>query len=235
MKGAIMFNISSYTAFINGVITFFSPCVLPLLPLYFSYLAGEAVTTNQHQSKKIRLFVNTIGFILGISMLNLLIGFGAKLIADYLIQSKEVIRIFGGVFMIMFGLYFISGKTIALFEKEKKFVMTKYSPTFIKSTLLGFTFSLGWSACNGPIVASISLIASFQKDYLRAGGLMLVYSAGFAIPFLIAALLAGFFIEHFKMITQHVNKIKIVSGLVLIMMGLLMLFDKVQWLTVSVN
>lgn len=230
-----MFQISTYTAFINGLITFFSPCVLPLLPLYLSYLAGEAVTSTQQQSKKIRLIVNSVGFVLGISMLNLFIGFGAKFIADYLVQSKDVIRIVGGIFMVVFGLYFVSGKTFIFFEKEKRFVMTKYSPTFIKSSLLGFTFSLGWSACNGPIVASISLIASFQKDYLRAGGLMLIYSAGFAIPFLVTAVLAGFFVDKFKKLTPYFGKIKIVSGIILMVMGLLMLMDKVQWLTVTVN
>jgi len=229
-----MFQISIYTALINGLITFFSPCVLPLLPLYLSYLAGEAVNSKQSQETKRRLIINSIGFILGISMLNLLIGFGAKLISDYLIQNKDIIRIIGGIFMILFGAYFMSGKQIGLFEKEKRFVMAKYSPTLLKSFVLGFTFSLGWSACNGPIVASISLIASFQKDYLRAGLLMLIYSAGFAIPFLITAILAGIFVDKFKRLTPYFGKIKFVSGGILIIMGLLMLFNKVQWLTVSV-
>lgn len=127
--------------------------------------------------------------------------------------------------MLLFGIYFLSMKHIPFLERDRKFTYKGYSPSFLKSILLGFTFSLGWSACNGPIVASIALIASFQQDYLRAGGLMLVYSFGFALPFLIAAFAAGKAYNRFKGINKYLGRIKIVSGIILIIMGLLMLTD----------
>ncbi len=222
-----MNNVTSSTALVNGFITFFSPCVLPLLPLYFSYLAGEALTGEVHRKIRMRLIVNSIGFVLGLSTLNLLIGFGAKFISDYLLMNKDGIRIFGGLLMIFFGVYFASGKKIPFLEKDRKYVYSRYSPNLIKSFVLGFTFSLGWSACNGPIVASISLIASFQKDYLRAGGLMLIYSAGFAVPFLISAIVAGTMAKRLKSMNRYLGIIKFVSGVILTVMGILMLMNKV--------
>lgn len=229
-----MFQVSTFTAFINGIITFFSPCVLPLLPLYLSYLAGEAISAEQTKSSKYRLMINTLGFVLGISFLNLLIGFGAKFLSDYIIYNKSIIRIVGGIFMIFFGVYFMSGRQIGILEQEKKFTMASYSPTFLKSLILGFTFSLGWSACNGPIVASISLIASFQKDYIRAGLLMLVYSAGFSIPFFVTALMAGVLVAKVKKLSPYFGIVKKVAGGILVLMGILMLFNKVQWLNLTI-
>jgi len=227
-----MNNVTVSAAFINGFITFFSPCVLPLLPLYFSYLAGEALTGENTKQVRARLIINSFGFILGLSFLNLLIGFGAKFVSDYLVLNKTAIRVVGGIVMIAFGLYFASGLKIPFLEKDRKYVYTKYSPNFIKSFILGFTFSLGWSACNGPIVASISLIASFQKDFLRAGGLMLIYSAGFSVPFFVSALLAGTAVKRLKGFNKYMKWIKIVSGVILIAMGILMLLNKVNLLGV---
>lgn len=221
-------NVSVQAALINGFISFFSPCVLPLLPLYFSYLAGEALSNANAKKVRPKLMINTIGFILGISLLNVLIGFGAKFLANYLVGNKDIIRIFGGAFMILFGAYFISGIKIPFLEKDRKVVYTKYAPNFIKSFILGFTFSLGWSACNGPIVASITVIASFQKDYLRAGGLMLLYSLGFSIPFLVSSLLAGVFVEKSSKLKPYYKYIKIASGAVLMIMGILMVTNKIN-------
>ena len=221
-----MTNVTVFTAFSYGFLTFFSACVLPLLPLYFSYLAGEALTED-NKKVRIKLMVNSLGFVLGISLLNILIGFGARFISDYLIVNKDIIRILGGLIMIFFGGYFISGKRIAFLERDRKVTYKSYSPSFIKSFILGFTFSLGWSACNGPIVASIAVIASFQKDYLRAGGLMLIYSLGFAIPFFVSAFLAGTAASKLKSFNKHLGVIKKISGGILIIMGILMLLNKV--------
>lgn len=220
-----MFNVSISAAFTGGFLTFFSACVLPLLPLYFSYMAGEALSENDRESR-IKLMVNSIGFVIGLSILNILIGFGARFLSDFLIRNKEFMRVAGGSLLLLFGIYFVSMKHIPFLERDRKVTYKSYSPSFLKSIVLGFTFSLGWSACNGPIVASIALIASFQQDYFRAGGLMLVYSLGFALPFLLAAFAAGKAYNKFKAINKHLGKIKIVSGIVLIIMGLMMLLDK---------
>ncbi len=229
VKEIKMGDVSYFTAFAHGFLTFFSPCVIPLLPLYFSYLAGEALHVDNDKKVRAKLIVNSIGFILGLSLLNLMIGFGAKFLSDYLIRNKDIIRIVGGILIIAFGLYFVSGMKIPFLEKDRKYVYTKYSPNFLKSLLLGFTFSLGWSACNGPIVASITLIASFQQDYLKAGTLMLVYSAGFSILFLLSAALAGTFVNKANKLKPYLGVIKVVSGVILIIMGILMLADKVYY------
>jgi len=222
-----MSNVTLSTAFINGLITFFSPCVLPLLPLYFSYLAGEALTIENSKKVRTKLLINSVGFVIGISTLNVLIGFGAKFVSDYLLMNKDTIRIIGGIMMILFGVYFASGFKIPFLEKDRKYVYTKYTPNFFKSLVLGFTFSLGWSACNGPIVSSIALIASFQKDFLRAGFLMMVYSLGFAVPFFASAIIAGSAAAKLKSLNKYLGVIKVISGLILAIMGILMLMNKV--------
>lgn len=225
-------NVSYLAAFGNGVITFFLPCILPMLPLYFSYLAGEALDgVSKQKNIRSRLIMNSIGFALGLSVLNILLGFGAKLLSSVLIEQKELIRILGGGFMMIFGLYFISGLNLSFFEKEKKVVYRNYAPNFLKSFILGFVFSLGWSACSGPIIASISLIASFQKDYFRAGTLMLTYSAGFSVMFILSAVLAGTFLPKMKIIHHHMGKIKKISGGIMVLMGILLIFDKINLLS----
>ncbi|MBN2222909.1 MAG: cytochrome c biogenesis protein CcdA [Vallitaleaceae bacterium] len=224
-------NVSYMTAFGSGVMTFFLPCILPMLPLYFSYLAGEALDGVEKNKKiRARLILNSVGFALGLSVLNILLGFGARLLSSVLLENKELIRILGGIFMIVFGSYFISGLNLSFMEKEKKVVYRNYAPSFLKSFILGFVFSLGWSACSGPIIASISVIASFQKDYFRAGTLMLTYSAGFSVMFILSAILAGTFLPKMKIIQRHMGLIKKISGGILVIMGLLLVFDKITWL-----
>lgn len=223
-------DVSYYVAFTTGLVTFFSPCILPLLPMYFGYLAGEAM--NNLEEKKIhwKLVINAVAFVLGISVLNLLLGFGAKAASDLLIRYGDIIRITGGVLMILFGLYFILGLSFAFLEREKKVTYKSYSPSFIKSFVLGLAFSFGWTPCNGPIIASILFMASFKANYFEAGTLMLVYSLGFAILFILSALLVGIFIKKVRAVYKYFKYIKWVAGALMIFMGILMITNRVSML-----
>lgn len=217
-------NVSYSIALVAGLLSFFSPCILPLLPVYFGYLAGEA-TANMVENKKIKrkLILNALGFVMGISLLNVLLGFGAKAMTQVLMDYSDLLRIIGGILMILFGLYFISGIKLFYLEKEKKVQYKNYTPSFLKSFVLGIAFNFGWTPCNGPIIASILIVSSFEQDYLRAGTLMLVYSLGFAVMFLISAVLVGLFIEKVKKIYPYLNTIKRLSGAIMILMGILLI------------
>lgn len=224
-------NVTIWAAFVNGLISFFSPCVLPLLPLYLGYLAGEAIDQNKTQSSKlqVKLLVNAFGFVLGLSFYNILLGFGAKALTGFFIVYKEPIRILGGVIMMLFGLYFISNKTLDFMESERRLSMKHYTPKFLQSILLGITFSFGWTPCNGPIIASIMIMAGFQKDYLSAGGLMLVYSLGFSVMFLLSALLAATAIQKFRKLNPYLPLVKRIGGFLMLVMGFLLAMD---WISV---
>lgn len=227
-----MTEVSYAVAFGSGLLSFFTPCIIPLLPMYFGYLAGEAVDGKMDSKLRIRLITNAAFFVLGLTLLNILLGFGAKAATQLLIQYASSLRIFGGFLLVAFGAYFISGKRLGFMEREHKIHYKKYTPGIFKSFILGVTFSFGWTPCNGPIIASILFMASFTKNYMQAGSLMVVYSVGFGIMFLLSALLMSTFLKNLKGIYPHFRKIKIGAGILMGVMGLLMIFDKISWLNV---
>lgn len=226
-----MAEVSYIVAFTSGLLAFFTPCILPLLPVYFGYLAGDAMTALENKKVHRRLLINAVAFVSGLTLLNIMLGFGAKAASELLIRYSDGLRIFGGILLVLFGIYFIVGFSIAFMEREHKLQYKNYTPSFIKSFLLGITFSFGWTPCNGPIIATILMMASFQKNYWGAGSLMLVYSFGFALMFLLSALLVGIFIDKVKIIYKYFKHIKIGAGLIMIAMGILLIMDKMIWLT----
>ncbi len=225
-----MQDVSYIVAFGSGLLSFFTPCIIPLLPLYFGYLAGETIQNIEDKKIHRKLLTNTGAFVLGLTSLNIMLGFGAKAASDLLLRYSDGLRIAGGILLVLFGLYFIFGLRLRFMETEHKIHMRKYTPSFLKSFLLGITFSFGWTPCNGPIIATILMMASFQKDYLAAGSLMLVYSLGFAVMFMMAALLVGLFMKKVKGIYKYFKWIKLAAGLLMIGMGYLMITNQISLL-----
>jgi cytochrome c biogenesis protein CcdA len=201
-----------------------------LLPVYFGYLAGEAMNNFEEKRIHLKLMMNAFAFVLGLTLLNMLLGFGAKAASDLLLKYTEHIRIAGGIMLLLFGLYFIFGLNMRFMEREHRVHYKRYTPSFLKSFILGITFSFGWTPCSGPILATILMMASFQKDYMGAGTLMIAYSMGFAIMFLLSALLVSFFVTKVRSVYKYFKQIKIGAGVIMIGMGILMLADKMHWL-----
>lgn len=221
-------NVTYFLAFGHGLLAFFSPCILPVLPLYFGYLAGETTKDESKKKLNLKLMLNAVGFVLGLSIINILLGFGAHALTATLNQYSDMLRIAGGILLIFFGITFIFDFSFKVLEKERRFQYKGYSPTFLKSLILGFTFSFGWTACNGPIIASILFISGFEKDYWRAGSLMLTYSLGFAMLFLFAAAMFSLFAAKMKGLYKYFGLIKKVSGVLILLMGILLILDKVN-------
>lgn len=213
-------------AFWSGLISFFLPCILPLLPVYFGYLAGEAVTNLEDPKIKKRLLMNAFGFVLGITFLNIIFGFGVKALSNALYHFSDALRITGGIMMIFFGIYFIFGLKWLFLERERKIRLKTYTPHFLKSFLLGVTFSFGWTPCTGPILTSISFMASFEENYFRAGTLMLTYSLGFAVMFLLSAALVGVFIKKVNKLFRFLGIIKQIAGVLMLIMGILLIMNQ---------
>lgn len=220
----MMTQVGYITAFTNGFLSFFLPCVLPMLPLYYSYLVGETLTAANHKRLKTKLMINSFAFSLGLTLMNVFLGFGVYALTGFFVEYRWLVRIVGGIIMIAFGLYFLLDRPFLPFmEKDYRRIYQLIKPTMIGSFLLGFTFSLGWSACNGPIIASITMIASFQRDYIRAGFLMLAYSAGFSVMFLASALLFGLFAKRLTAMKKVMMRMKQIAGIILIIMGILLM------------
>ncbi len=225
-----METISLPLVFLAGVISFLSPCVLPLIPSYISYISGmtfEDLTSGQ-DSKKIKLItlVNSVLFILGFSFVFISLGASTSFLGSILFQYQDWMRIIGGVIVIIFGLFIAGFLDIGFLMKEKKF-MTQGKPSgFAGSFLVGVTFGAGWTPCIGPILGSILIAASSTGSVAGGIELLSVYSAGLAIPFLLSALLFNSFLNYFKILLKYMNLIKLIGGIILIIFGFVLITNK---------
>ncbi len=203
-------------AYIAGLFSFFSPCIFPILPVYFSILS-----TGEKSS-----VFKTIFFILGLSTAFVLLGFGAGLIGGIL--SSDYFRIISGVIIIIFGLVQSEILKIPFLERTKVLEIQGDRGGIVGSYLLGFGFSLGWTPCIGPILASILFISGSGEDVVYAGLLMLVYVLGLATPFLIISFSSKYFLSKLSFIKKYLGKIKRVGGVIIILMGVLLIFNQLN-------
>lgn len=218
-----MFDLSIVTIFLGGIFMFFSPCIFPLLPVYFGVLEKD--------NKKFR---NTLLFLLGISLAFILLGFGFGLLGDIL--YNPVIRIIAAIIIIILGLQQLEIFSFSFLEKTKTLQNNrKYSNSGLESFMLGLTFSLGWTPCIGPILAGVLLLAGDSGTALQGAFLLLVFVLGFATPFLIFTVFYDKLTEKIKIIKSNLGLLKKASAILIIIMGLLLLFDKLESLVAIFN
>ena len=220
-------SIPVLTVFVQGLLSFFSPCVLPLIPLYVGYLAGGAAKTNddgtvEYPRKKV--FVNTLFFVVGVSFAFFLLGFGFTALGQFFTGNQRVFSIVAGVIMAAFGLYMLGafGKT-RLIESERRlpFNLGSFAMNPLVALVLGFTFSFAWTPCVGPVLAGVLLMASSSASAAWGYVLVAVYTLGFVLPFLMVGLFTGEVLRFFR---THGNVVKYtvkVGGALLIVMGLM--------------
>ncbi|WP_080802242.1 redoxin domain-containing protein [Arabiibacter massiliensis] len=220
-------SVPALTVFIQGLLSFFSPCVLPLIPLYVGYLAGGAAKTNddgtiEYPRKKV--FVNTLFFVVGVSFAFFLLGFGFTALGQFFTGNQRVFSVVAGIVMAAFGLYMLGafGKTRAIeTERRLPFNLGKFAMNPLVALVLGFTFSFAWTPCVGPVLASVLLMASSSASAAAGYALVGVYTLGFVLPFLAVGLFTGEVLRFFK---SHGNVVKYtvkVGGALLIVMGIM--------------
>ena len=207
--------------FLEGMITFISPCLLPMLPIYISYFAGDGEKDTR------RVIKNALGFILGFTLVFVILGALAGTVGQIFKQYSVIVNIVTGLVVIFFGLNFLGVFRLNIF-KGLKFSGTK-KLGFFSSLLFGVVFSIGWTPCVGAFLGSALMIAANQGHVVEGMLMLLVYSLGLGIPFFISALLIDRLKGAFSFIKKHYNIINIVSGVLLVVVGLLMatgLFSK---------
>lgn len=223
--------IAYITAFAAGVTSFFTPCILPLLPGYLSLISGfSAKELSKDHSSNItkKAVINSLFFTAGFSIAFSVLGAAASSLGNILFEYKDILLKVFGVILFFMGLHMSGVFSFRILNYEKHFSMKKIKPGHLGSFLMGFAFALGWSPCIGPILAGILALAAAADKIWQGTLLLFIYSAGLAIPFIISALLTAKF---FKWIAKHkkgMRHIEMVMGIIIAILGILLFFNKLM-------
>jgi cytochrome c-type biogenesis protein len=224
-------NISLILAFSAGLLSFLSPCVLPLVPAYISYLTGIAVNELDNKNAKLNILYKSFGFVIGFSFIFILMGASITSLGKLLFSNKDIFRQIGGSLMVVFGLHTIGLLKIKLLYREKRFLSFNKASGRFGSVLMGMAFAAGWTPCIGPILSPILMYASSFETISLGILLLSVYSLGLAVPFMLTALAIGSFTKHKNAISKYLPIISVISGVLLVTMGLLIFTNKVSVLS----
>ena len=208
-----------------GLLSFLSPCVLPLIPGYISFISGQSLQ-DLLNSKKIN-FLPLILFCLGFSTVFIILGASASFLGQIFLQNSEVLRIIAGIVIIIFSLQLVGLINISQLNLEKRFTAKKSQNIFFPY-ILGLAFGFGWTPCIGPILGSILALASIEETLSRAILLLSFYSLGLAIPFILSGYLIQKFLLFSKNFKKNINLISKIGGIILLITGILILTNQLQ-------
>lgn len=213
-------SVGILVAFSAGLLSFLSPCVLPLVPSYIGFLTG--MSAPEAANRRRITVTHALFFVVGFTLVFMALGAGASAFGSALKSQKLLIARIGGVLIIFFGLWTIGVVKLPFLEREQRLHVEQKPVGYLGSSLVGMAFATGWVPCLGPILGMILGLAATQADFSRGMGLLAAYSAGLAIPFLLAAYALDAFMGWFKQFRRHLGTIKILSGALLIVVGVLM-------------
>jgi cytochrome c-type biogenesis protein len=221
-------------ALFAGLISFFSPCVVPLIPSYFCFITGltlDELTTASHTAVRKKIIRSTLAFVLGFSVVFVALGASASYIGSLFGEQKALISTIGGHLIILFGLHLTGVIRIPMLEFEKRLHIHQKPLHFFGTFLVGMAFGAGWTPCIGPILASVLVLAQQKETVLQAISLLCVYSIGLALPFLCLSVGINFllgFIRRTKMVMRWINP---AAGILLALIGLALVTDRLKLLT----
>jgi len=228
-----MNNLTLYGTFIAGVVTFLSPCIVPLMPIYISYLTGNSLDDVDEHPEEMRktILIHSIAFLFGLMVVFSLLGLTATAIGRFLYINAKLFRQLSGGIIIIFGLYHAGILKINFLNRERKVRFKARKPKLINSVLMGMAFSFGWTPCIGPVIGAILLLAANAETLWSGVWLLMVYSIGFSIPFIITALFLNEILKRFDKASKHVKVIKMITGLIIIVVGILIMFNYLDRIT----
>jgi len=213
---------------VAGLFSFLSPCVLPLVPGYVSLISGVGVEELKSQESQFlrKVMLNSIGFILGFSIVFIALGAISTQVGQLMARYKSVLAQVAGVVIILFGLHLTGIFKIKALYTDARLHSIKGSSTWGGAFLIGFAFAFGWTPCVGPILAVILGFAAVQDSVFKGILLLAVYSLGLAVPFLMTALLMGRFMKFYSGFRRHMHAVEVASGALLIVLGALLVFGR---------
>lgn len=222
-----MFEVGLLSALAAGFLSFISPCILPLVPVYISFMSAKATFKpgeNIKFSDRMFLFINSLFFVLGFTIVFVVLGSTATIIGRLLKDYSNIIGRIGGGLLIVFGLNYIGVFKIPFLNFEKKFnVPSSAKFNYLGSLLIGIIFAFGWVPCVGMILSAILILASKLETLSQGILLLLAYSIGLGIPFIIFSVFISLFSKFFKKINKHMRVILIISGVFLIILGIVLI------------
>ncbi|NME36175.1 MULTISPECIES: cytochrome c biogenesis CcdA family protein [Fusobacterium] len=210
------------TIFLGGILSFFSPCILPVIPLYIGYLSG-----NDLENKK-KLIVNTVFFTIGISFAFIVLSMGFSTFGVFLQKYRDLISKISGILIIILGLFQMGIFKLSSLEKERRMEIEIKNINPIVAFLFGFTFSFAWTPCIGPALSSILFTITALKDIKQGYILMGFYTLGFTLPFLMTALFSSYFIKIFRKNMHVVNYTTKIMGFLLVILGIIVFMGKLN-------
>ncbi|MDR4495681.1 MAG: cytochrome c biogenesis protein CcdA [Nitrospirales bacterium] len=219
-------QITLFAAFGAGLLSFLSPCVLPLVPSYISYITGLSLDQLREPSGRHRfrpaIIVNSLLFIGGFSLIFIAFGLSASLFGQWLFTYQDSFRKLGGGLIILFGLHVLGAFNWGFLSRERRFHFQTRPAGYLGSFLIGITFAVGWTPCVGPILTSILLYAGTTETSADGLTLLAFYSLGLGLPLLITALWLDRFLSHFLQMRRYVRPLSIMSGVILVAVGSLL-------------
>ncbi|OGW57505.1 MAG: cytochrome C biogenesis protein [Nitrospirae bacterium RBG_16_43_8] len=227
-----MNDVSFPLAFLAGILSFLSPCVLPLVPSYVSFITGMSFEdlTGSTDRKRVRnlTIINSLIFIAGFSAVFIALGASSSAAGQILFQYQEWIRIIGGILIIIFGIFIAGFLKLDFLMRERKVPLSSKPAGYIGTFAIGMTFAAGWTPCIGPILGSILLYAGAKGSAVYGIKLLSVYSLGLAAPFFISSLAITSFLSYSKKLRKHMRAIQIISGILLIAFGIILLTNRLN-------
>ena len=233
------FQITYIGALSAGLLSFFSPCVLPLIPAYLCFLGGaslDELTAEDGVDKEIsqRVFISALSFVLGFATVFILMGASASALSRIVIQHMDILSYIAGAVIVLFGFHYMGLFKISFLNFEKRFHINNKPSGIVGSYILGLAFAFGWTPCVGPILATILMVAAGGDSIWYGTSLLSAYAAGIGVPFLLAALAVKPFMGFMARFKRHLHKVEIAIGILLVITGVAILTGSLanvaQWL-----
>jgi len=211
-------------AFTAGLFSFLSPCVLPLFPSYLSFVTGMSVSdlsADLTAAARRRVMLHAIAFVVGFSVIFVALGASFSAAGTFLLDYRDGIRRVGGVLIVLFGLYIAGVLRVGILGRTQQLQLREKPAGYVGSFIVGLTFAIGWTPCVGPILGAILSLAGTADTVQRGVGLLVAYSAGLGVPFLLSALALGAFLKFFKRYRPFIPAVERFAGVVLVVVGVL--------------
>jgi cytochrome c-type biogenesis protein len=217
-------SVGVLVAFTAGLFSFLSPCVLPLFPSYVSFITGMSVsdlTADLSGAARRRVMLHAVAFVLGFSLVFVALGASFSAAGQFLLDYRNLIRQIGGALIVLFGLYIAGVFKLAAMGRTMQFQLREKPAGYLGSLLVGITFAIGWTPCVGPILGAVLSLAGTSETVQRGIGLLIAYSAGLGLPFLVSAVALGAFLKFFKRYRPLIPVMERAAGVILVVVGVL--------------